>query len=61
MYPKIDEILKDPVLSFSFESYLRSNMSHKSLLFIEAVNQIRCGASQDIEESLLRYNKLTSP
>lgn len=52
--PDLNDILKDPMLLMSFEKYLKSHMSQENLLFIEAVNQLRYGASEYVEETLLR-------
>jgi hypothetical protein len=52
---ELEQILKDPTRLISFETYLKSKMAQENLLFIEAVNQLRYGAPEHVEEILLRY------
>lgn len=48
----LHEVMKDPVLLSSFETYLSQNFAHENLLFIEAMNQLRHepGSSSEIEQ-----------
>jgi hypothetical protein len=53
----LQQVLKDPILLNSFETYLIQNWSQENLLFIEAMNQLRhetAGISKDIEEIFMR-------
>jgi hypothetical protein len=53
----LQQVLKDPILLNSFETYLVQNWSQENLLFIEAMNQLRhesAGTSKDVEEIFLR-------
>ncbi|OAD05487.1 hypothetical protein MUCCIDRAFT_109353 [Mucor lusitanicus CBS 277.49] len=60
--PELDlhQVLEDPILLSSFESYLTKSWSEENLLFIEAMNQLRhdgIGTSEDAEEIFKRiYN-----
>lgn len=59
--PEIDlqQVLKDPILLSSFESYLTQSWSQENLLFIEAMNQLRheeLETSADVEEIFKRYD-----
>lgn len=54
----LNEILQDPILLGSFESYLTKSWAQENLLFIEAMNQLRHDAvetSKDVEEIFKRY------
>lgn len=54
----LHEILKDPILLGSFETYLTKSWAQENLLFIEAMNQLRhdvVGTSKDAEEIFRRY------
>lgn len=58
--PELDlhQVLEDPILLSSFESYLTKSWSQENLLFIEAINQLRhdgIGTSEDAEEIFKRY------
>lgn len=53
-YVDIAQVLKDPVLLMSFEKHLKYERSEENLLFIEAVNQLRHGTPESVEETLSR-------
>lgn len=53
----LQQVLKDPILLNSFETYLIQNWSQENLLFIEAMNQLKhesFSTSKDVEEIFLR-------
>lgn len=56
----LHQVLENPILLSSFESYLTKSWSQENLLFIEAMNQLRydcIGTSEDAEEIFRRiYN-----
>ncbi|EPB90904.1 hypothetical protein HMPREF1544_02322 [Mucor circinelloides 1006PhL] len=56
----LHQVLEDPILLGSFESYLTKSWSQENLLFIEAMNQLRhdgIGTSEDAEQIFRRiYN-----
>lgn len=54
----LHQVLEDPTLLGSFESYLTKSWSQENLLFIEAMNQLRhdsIGTSEDAEQMFRRY------